>query len=567
MRNTWTLGAMGAALAAVLAAGGCYDFDAAQKRCRDEGRCEQQVIPDAGCIPTSTSEDSPDDAFADSDCDGVDGRASSGLFVDPANGNDVSGTGTREAPLRTVGQALARLRQWDGGVPTRLYLAGGTYAEGELVLDVPVSLHGGYSGRDGGWGRTGEQVAVLDNGGATGLTVQGVTDAGIVLEYLRIRSADAVEPGQASVALRVLDSSGVRLRHTVLEAGRGGTGAEGTPGDAGTPGPFGLEGQRPMQDPPVLPGDGGAGGVNTACPGPDGRSGGRGGDGVSRSAGMDGGAGQPDPTSGATVAGGGGGSAGSKVEVTCPPTATCMCTGTDGSDGDPGTQGDAGSEGSPGGASLGAFSEETHTWSPGTEQQGGAGESGEPGSGGGGGGSGSGCILTNRPTTPVAASGGSGGGGAGGCGGLAGLGGGGGGASIGLLVFDSQVALEASSRVETRGGGTGGKGGPGGSGGNGGDGGTGVDRIDANTFEEIPGAITTSGKSGNGGSGGAGGNGGPGGGGGGGPSVGIWCQRAQLTLDGGVTISQGPGGAGGESDGTAGGAGESLPMTGCVPIQ
>ncbi|NVJ28795.1 hypothetical protein HUW62_47150, partial [Myxococcus sp. AM011] len=424
MRNTWTLGAMGAALAAVLAAGGCYDFDAAQKRCREEGRCEQQVIPDAGCIPTSTSEDSPDDAFADSDCDGVDGRASSGLFVDPENGDDTSGTGTRDAPLRTVGQALARLRQWDGGVPTRLYLAGGTYAEGELVLDVPVSLHGGYSGRDGGWGRASGLVAVLDNGGATGLTVQGVTDAGIVLEYLRIRSADAVEPGQASVALRVLDSSGVRLRHTVLEAGRGGTGAEGTPGDTGTPGPIGMDGQPPGGDPPVFLGVGGTGGVNTACPGPDGRSGGRGADGVSRSAGMDGGAGQPAPTSGATVPGGAGGRAGSRVDSTCPPGAACTCTGENGSHGDPGTQGDAGSAGSPGGASLGTFSEQTHTWSPGAEQQGGMGEPGEPGSGGGGGGSGSSCDLTSRPSTPVAASGGGGGGGAGGCGGLAGRGGG-----------------------------------------------------------------------------------------------------------------------------------------------
>ncbi|NTX09727.1 hypothetical protein HUA74_30805 [Myxococcus sp. CA051A] len=562
MRKIWTLGAMGTALAAVLSAGGCYDFDAAQKRCRDEGRCEQQVVPDAGCIPTNTGEDPPDDEFKDSDCDGVDGRASAGLFIDPVYGDDVAGTGTREAPLRTVRHALGLLRQWDGGAPTRLYLAGGTYDEGELVLDMPVSVHGGYSGRDGGWGRVSGQVAVLDNGGTTGLTVRGVTDAGIVLEYLHIRSADAVEPGQPSIALKVIDASGVRLRHTVLEAGRGATGAQGLTGDAGAEGPVGLVGAVTTGNPRVIPGIGGEGGVNVLCPGVGGSAGGRGANGAHLTSGADGGPGEPGPSSGAPLLGGAGGIGGDKTEFTCPASGLCICvagTGTHGGRGAQGGGGDAGSSGS----GLGVLSKENQTWSVGVEQQGGIGEPGQTGSGGGGGSSGGGCILTNR-TVDVAASGGGGGGGAGGCPGTGGTGGGGGGASIGLLVFDAQVSLEAGSRIETLGGGAGGKGGAGGVGGLGGDGGLGSAFADIITEESGQTIRTYSGVGGNGGSGGPGGPGGMGGGGGGGPSVGIWCQRGQVTLDGGVTIAQGAGGAGGENNG---GEGASLPTTGCVPIQ
>ncbi|MFP2934602.1 hypothetical protein ACLESO_57740, partial [Pyxidicoccus sp. 3LG] len=257
MRKTWTLGATGAALAAVFAAGGCYDFDGAQQRCVSEGRCEEEgggPGTDAGCTPVPDVVDLPDDAFADTDCDGVDGQADAGLFVDPATGDDEARAGTRERPLRTLGRALEILREADAG-PTRLYLAGGAYDEAGLVLDVPASLHGGYTGSSGGWQRAQPNLAHLD-GGTVGLTVRNLPDSGLVVEYVHVHSTDAVEPGGPSIALRVVGSSDVVLRHVILEAGRGG---DGTQGGEGAPGTFGADGG--------IGGDGGVGNSETGAPG------------------------------------------------------------------------------------------------------------------------------------------------------------------------------------------------------------------------------------------------------------------------------------------------------------
>ncbi|MCY0998855.1 hypothetical protein OWM54_17075 [Myxococcus sp. MISCRS1] len=554
MRKTWTLGALGAALGAVLAAGGCYDFDAARKRCLDEGRCEQ--VPDAGrCIPNTAIDDTPDDTFEDSDCDGVDGRASEGLFVDPMTGDDVNGTGTRDAPLRTLGHALSLVRQWDGGAPTRVYLAGGEYQEGELTLDVPVSLHGGYAGRDGGWRRAGTQVARLE-AGPTALTVRGLSDAGIVLEYLRVRSADGQAPGQPSIALRVIGSD-VRLRHTVLTAGHGAAGQDGANGDAGAPGPDGGEGTKTLQESPTVPGEGGAGGINLACPGEEGsRSGGDGAPGVHRTAGNDGAPGQPQ--AGGPPTGGTGGAGGALDTKDCRASpSSCGCNAGDGFAGDAGVAGIPGDAGAFG-AGMGTLSEVDGTWTVGAGQNGGAGEPGTSGTGGGGGGSGGSCLIQSSPQITEPASPGGSGGGAGGCGGQGGAGGGGGGASIGLLVFDSNVALETATSIETLGGGAGGRGGTGGRGGSGGEGGLTVGRTNLEDMTYKSGAGGPGGKGGNGGAGG------PGGGGGGGPSVGIWCTRSQVTQDdAGTTITQGPGGDGGPSAGTAGEPGASVQTMGC----
>ncbi|WXH28882.1 hypothetical protein WA016_02829 [Myxococcus stipitatus] len=558
MRKIWTLGAAGVALSAVLAGGGCYDFDAAQKRCEAEGRCEQALPEDAGCTPSSSSEDFPDDEFADTDCDGVDGRASAGLFVDPLNGDDSAGTGTREKPLRSLSEALTRLRQWDGGsAPTRLYLASGTYSEGHVELDVPVSLHGGYAGGAGGWKRAGNQLAYVDSG-TTGITVRVPTDSGVVLEYLHIRSADAVERGQPSIAMRVIDSPNVRLRHTILEAGRGGTGKD---GDTGSPGIQGEDGQKGQQIAATIPGDGGAGG-SALCP--LGYSGGYGADGVPRNHGLDGKAGLPAASSGGTVFGGAGGRGGDAGVLPCDG-GGCSCAGFPGGPGEEGGQGIAGDSGAPG-SGRGALS--SSTWVTVPEMQGGQGTPGTAGGGGGGGGSGGSCIAESN--FELSAGGAGGGGGAGGCSGQGGMGGGGGGASIGLLVFSSRVTLEADSHVQTLGGGTGGPGGMGGAGGSGGNGGTGATtNVVSRSF---PGDPTNSyqshgGAGGKGGLGGQGGQGGPGGGGAGGPSVGIWCAPgSQVTLDGGTTIDAGPGGSGGASTGQSGAAGMSATEIPCPPI-
>ncbi|QSQ20557.1 hypothetical protein JY651_35750 [Pyxidicoccus parkwayensis] len=568
MRKTWTLGATGAALVAVLAAGGCYDFDKAQEQCLQDGRCEPEGTGpdagdagggsdagdagdagfDAGCTPNNNVVDVPDDAFADTDCDGVDGQADAGLFVDPAGGNDTTGTGTRQAPLRTLRHALEVLRTADGGGPKLLYLARGDYNETDLELNVPVSLHGGYTPGNG-WARSADAPAQL-NGGTVGLTVRNLRDAGIVLDYVNVASEDAVAASEPSIAVRMVGSSDVRLRHTVLVAGKGAPGQDGADGGAG---PGGADGGSGTPASGAIAGNAGSGGSTTCGVGGT-RSGGLGGSGVLKTAGETGQPGTPAPP-----AGGSPGKGGDAGEFTCPGGDNCTCTGFPGLDGGVGTSGGTGPSGS---AGSGMGTVQGETWRPSPEQTGGNGDVGEAGAGGGGGGSGGSCP---NPTVSVAGSGGGGGGGAGGCGGTGGKGGTGGGASIALLLIDSQVSLEEGTRLTTRGGGNGGRGGNGGPGGAGGAGGS--DGAGSNLM--VPGSPaynSFSGRGGRGGPGGSGGNGGPGGGGGGGPSVGVWCDATtQLGVaTTGVTISPGNGGAGGDSQGgNTGGVGQSVDKVGC----
>jgi hypothetical protein len=559
MRKTWMLGATGATLAALLVASGCYDFDKARQQCIEDGRCEPQGVGpdagdagdagfDAGCTPTSDV-DLPDDAFTDSDCDGVDGKADAGLFIDPANGSDEKGAGTLNSPLRTLGRALQLLRDADGGGPQRLYLAGGTYNEAELALDVPASLHGGYIRGAERWERAAANLARLD-GGPVGLTVRNLSDAGVVLEYVQVSSASAEQPGHPSIALRMVRTSGVRLRHVVLEAGLGAPGQDGLNGSAGRGGGDGGPGTNAMQS---IPGNAGPEGSGSCDVGGL-RTGGLGGTGTSKQAGAQGNNGAPFPPGGA---GGAGGATGTFI---CNGARTsCSCSSEPGVDGGVGALGNAGAPG-PAGSGRGALVDET--WRANQNQTGGPGGLGEPGAGGGGGGGGGSCV---EATATVAGSGGGGGGGAGGCGGTGGTGGTGGGASIALLLLDSRVSVEEGSRLNTRGGGPGGRGGNGGSGGPGGSGGQGGQ---GDTVTSRPASVnytSTSGSGGTGGNGGNGGNGGAGGGGGGGPSVGVWCDTAaRLALaDGGVTFALGEGGAGGASAGNRGDAGVKLNTLDC----
>ncbi|WP_426756826.1 hypothetical protein [Myxococcus sp. Y35] len=549
MRKTQLLGATGTALVAVFAVGACYDFDGARQRCSDEGRCEPHV---AACTPVP-GEDLPDDAFKDTDCDGVDGQADAGLFIDPVDGDDDAGTGTRTAPLRTVGRALAMLRQTDGGA-RHLFLAGGAYDEADLVLDVPVSLHGGYAGRRGGWRRSAEHVAQVD-AGTLGMTVRGLQDAGVVMEYVHVSAASAAGPGEPSIAVRMVDSSGFRMRHVTLTAGRGGPGAPGTPGAQGKQGLPGGSGQ----DGGVDNSDFGQGGLPADFICPDGTMP-TGGFGASGSAdgdpGKDGGTGTPED-------GGGAGGAGGNAEngnAACSGD-LCICNPGPGMAGLAGADGGTGSAGQ-GGMGLGLLQEET--WVPGQEGEPGGG--GTPGGGGGGGGSGGSCYGTG---VSVASGGGSGAGGSGGCGGEGGGGGGGGGASISLLLIGAQVAVEEGSVLRTLGGGQGGPGGEGGPGGLGGEGGQGS--IGGRVTRERGTAPvmryqTTGGRGGPGGPGGNGGPGGSGGGGGGGPSVGVWCGPGSgiVLTEEGVTFDLGLGGPGGVGPGLGGQEGEQRREVDCA---
>ncbi|MCP3105521.1 hypothetical protein LZ198_42415 [Myxococcus sp. K15C18031901] len=552
MRKTWTLGAVGATLAAVLIAGGCFDFDAAQKRCQAEGRCEPEdggPPPDGGCIPRS-SEDPPDDQFLDDDCDGVDGQAKEAVFVDPSAGDDLTGDGTPRKPVRSVRRALELVREQGTDTKRRLFLAGGEYTESGLVVDVPVSLHGGYSGVAGNWTRSADRIAVLQER-APGLAVQDLADAGVVLEYVHIRAANGVEHGEPSIAMRVIGSLDVRVRHATLEAGLGAPGSEGSRGATGADGGVGSTGTTALDG--GVAGSGGPRG-NSVCPDGTDVSGGKGGqgataDGTSPAKGEDGAMGLPDTASGLPVLGGLGGRGGDAGVIMPLSTSEFDCEGREGSRGDGGTPGQKGDDGPSGTAPLGELV--AGMWRVSAPQSGADGKPGAPGTGGGGGGGGGACI---DPQFTKVAGGGGGGGGGGGCGGTGGKGGGGGGASIALLLFDSHVTVDADTRLRAQAGGRGGAGGAGGEGGRGGAGG-GRGIALAGTVSVPPRFYYSRG--GEGAEGGAGGAGGPGGAGGlgiAGPSVALWCgpnATVALAGDAGVTLESAPA-SGGEDGGVPG---------------
>ncbi|WP_257459697.1 hypothetical protein [Archangium lipolyticum] len=486
----------------------------------------------------------------DSHCNGM---AGAGLFVDPVNGSDAPGNpGSPDAPLRTVREALQRLRSGQVHGKVAIYLASGSFDEAALTLDVPVSLCGGYGGVNDWVHREGQRSRLA--GGTVGLTVRDLPDAGIVLKDVSIHSANGVAPSEPSIALRVLRSSGVELRHVVLEAGLGAPGAD---GGSGTPGQGGANGGNGSDAYDTIPGSGGQAGT-TACAGSD-RSGGAGGSGVTAGNGYAGSPGKPDTRGGAEGSGDSDIICGSDVEY-------CNCNGYPGGNGTPGAMGAKGLSGAVG-SGLGTLDLLGGVWIP--NQQGGNGNAGHPGEGGGGGGGGGSSDGYNPFFTP-AAGGGGGGGGGGGCGGTGGQGGGGGGASISLLLVDSRVTVGEGTQLHVLGGGPGGSGGAGGEGGLGGLGGTGgTGGFEIISEEQTPIAKTiysTGGSGGKGGKGGKGGGGGAGGGGGGGPSVGVWCGPNAGFVSS-TTLSEqgiGPGGAGGTSpSGNAGAAGSRLLTYGC----
>ncbi|MDY7225814.1 hypothetical protein [Hyalangium rubrum] len=549
-----------AALVAMVGATGCFDFEAAQEQCERDGRCDGRPDggPDGGPDPCEpTSPDDPPGDFIDSNCDGVDGLANVGFFVDPQGGDDRN-PGTLERPVQTIRQALTLLRNDAGPGISALYLARGTYNEEQLNLDVPVSLYGAYGGVADFWRRKAEHITHLD-GGTVGLTVSNLgEDSGVRMEWLTITSATGNDAGTASIALRVLGTQGLRLHHATIVAGPGSPGAPGADGQTGANGPDGGWGQDAGGATAGRSGSGG--GANTHFCGTIPSWGGSGNLGGVRTAGSPGAAGQPPPDGGT---GGDGGVLGSRL----PQGANAFfCEAGHGQHGSPGVPGRLGPAGLGGADNIGELRD--GLWSPTSSAQGQGGQTGTPGTAGGGGGSGGSCPQdTNDPSAPdVAAGAGSAGGGAGGCGGQGGGGGGPGGASIGVLLIDSTVNL-GDVNLQVQGGGFGGRGGMGGYGGVGGLGGQGgfaSTNATQSTWTSLQ-YFTYGGNGGSGGHGGDGGTGGPGGGGTGGPSVGVWCSNGGVEVTGTVTRSVKPGGSGGASSVNQGANGQAFDSQGCTP--
>jgi len=447
--------------------------------------------------------DEPDDAFVDSNCDGIDGSISNAVFV-AASGDDEN-PGTASLPVRTMTNAIARAASQKKDV----YVAAGIYFSSAADLRNGVSIYGGFNSN--GWSRSASNAVVWNIDSPAGLRAANLT-ATTLLDHITIVSADNTNGGGSAYGIFATNSPGLVIRQCVIRSGNGGAGLNGSSGAAGTnggPGSIGNPGCENSSSPFCDTCDRPAGGAPGTSPCE--RAGGAGGRPGNAAAGGE---------AGGTGAGGTLGGPGA------PGESQNGTPGEDGTNGGDGTNGLAGI--------VGLMTEAGYVVTNATD-----GTAGGPGNGGGGGGGGGGG------TTDCDSYGSSGGGGgAGACGGTAGGGGQSGGGSFALYLVNSPVVVERSTLI-TGHGGNGGSGGSGGSGGTGGAGGPGGPYGGASEQDD-------GGSGAKGGKGGDGGRGGHGGGGAGGPSIAIASASgpgAQL-LD--VTFTLGSAGAGGASSGNAG---------------
>ncbi len=311
-----------------------------------------------------------------------------------------SGTGTKSSPFKTIAEALSAA----GG---KMILVCNTNYDEHVKLTSGGEIYGGFACADWSY-ETGKRAAVKPSTKGYAVEVDSVT-AKVVLEDMEFVSADGTAAGDSSVAAFVHGSTNVKFSRVKLAAGKGVTGANGTPTAFTYPTQASLNGNSAVLT---------AGGAEKKCTCPGGAltTGGIGG--TATTGGQAGGKGTPDM---------GGGAAGD-------PSKACN-SGGGGGQGNPGTNPTE---------AAGATTSGSLTSSGWTPSAGTPGAAGGPGQGGGGGAS--------------SVTGGGGGGGCGGCGGAGGSGGGGGGASIALLVLDSTVNVGAGSELVTLDAGGGGKG-------------------------------------------------------------------------------------------------------------
>ncbi|MDB4929691.1 MAG: uncharacterized protein JWM10_2175, partial [Myxococcaceae bacterium] len=188
-----------------------------------------------GCECRNTDPDLPDDGFADTNCDGVDGVASRAIFVSTGGSN--GNPGTRAAPKRDIQNAINTAASAGFSV----FIAAGTYNE-SLTLAPGVSLYGGYNASN--WSRGAGNVVIVEGTSATAVSAANLS-ASVELQRLTIRAAAAGGTGQSSYGVRVVNSASsvvVTLRSCSVTARAGSNGGGGSNGAAGGGGSNGAGG-------------------------------------------------------------------------------------------------------------------------------------------------------------------------------------------------------------------------------------------------------------------------------------------------------------------------------------
>ncbi len=437
--------------------------------------------------------DDPMNAMVADDC---------GIFASSSLGDDKN-AGTIDAPVKTIGQALALAAY----AKQRVYACAEIFPEA-VAMPAGFTLFGGFSCTQK-WAYAGSLMPTIIKPTASTIPLTLLQGAGgaILVTDVQAEAPNASEPGASSIAALANKDAVAELRRCNLIANHGAAGKLGAPADIhDMPADEGTQGKAGADACTADMVSGGAQ-VKTSCGGVTsiGAHGGNGGP-TSGTAGSDG---QPVPVPNPLGLGLGGFGEGAGM--------ACLEGGT-------------GADGANGQEALGAhgpghLSELGYTgiWG----QDGGV---ALPGQGGGGGGGRKAGVLFCGAGSKGGASGGSGG--SGGCGGKGGKGGGPGGASIALVSLTQRLTL-TSCHLSA---GDGGDGGPGG----------------ANQIGGAPGSAGEGGMGKNGsgfgcpgGQGGKGGNGGNGGGGLGGPSIALASLYAEFPPGGDTTQTMGKAGKGG----------------------
>ncbi len=470
----------------------------------------------------------------------VGGPAADGIFVSSSKGDDTA-TGAMDNPVKSLARALALAKEQG----TRVIACAEDFRESLTLLDG-VSMFGSYNCNQSPWkeGKKRTRVLAPTSPAVTARELSLTTR----LDAFEILAPDldgtpATDQVGTSIALDVRGSRGLIVSQSVLRAGSGAPGSDGTEGRVNTitgsyNGVNATDEQQRFCNSFCffLPVPGPVGGVANCTIGPSGGPGGQGGDCLLWQNG------QPQVTAYNLVHDG-------RPLLNTSETAK---GGNRSIDGDregpwrrgPGWNGKAGEDGKDGSNGTASLTANGFLRGSGT-----AGDTGKPGQGGGGGGGtegfykaeadGDGMGPASRPPAlgknEQTATGGSGG--AGGCAGQPGTAATGGGASIGALLIQSVVTLE-STRIESAAGGRGGKGNLGTAGTDGGKGGRGTNRGENNPNRGYLSTIVT----GAGGDGGAGGTGGASGHGAPGPSIALAYSTQPTMTD--VELVPGAAGAG-----------------------
>jgi hypothetical protein len=478
----------------------------------------------AACV--RSAEDLPDNAFADTNCDGIDGDVAAAIFVAPSGSDSAPGTMTE--PVKSINHGI----QLAAASFKSVYVCNGTYAESVTLDGQAVSLYGGYDCADG-WKRSNTARAEVASPTNRALAIKDVTGK-VVIDRIDFAASSATQPGSSSVAAFVVGSGDVTLSHSNLTAGDGAAGIAGDP----VPGNYVYtEAELAARTP--MTGSGTALGpcsLATPCTLTN-----PGGDrlafcGTNCAA-------ATCLSNGATTSGGKGGQGGNLGKNVA---ATRGQPGVPPGPGAGGSNGPAGSDSAPGAnAMLGFGSVDATGYLPTNHgehgQPGGMGQAGTGGDGDTGYQLSSGDIFF-----PYYVVGGGGGeGGPGGCGGWGGKGGGGGGASIALLIVDSTVSI-SNGTYKTGRGGRGGLpsvGGLGAEGTAGALGGSSTCDCDPVRTPSCGSSVCPTARAQSGGKGGPGGKGGDGGPGAGGPSIPLVVTGPAPTSSG-ITCLPGSGGLG-----------------------